>query len=734
MSPIYLDHNATTPIAPEVAEVMRPFLDEYFGNPSSTHAYGVTTKLAVEKARGQVAELIGCDSSEIIFTSGGTESNNYAIKGAAYAGKNKGNHIITTTIEHPAVFEVCRYLEKNGFEVSYIGVDKYGMVDPDDIRRAIRPETILVTVMHANNEVGTIQPISRIAEITRKHRIVFHTDAAQSAGKIETRVESLGVDLLSIAGHKLYAPKGIGALYIKSGIELEKLIHGADHEQNLRAGTENVLEIAGLGKACEIALKDLDKYQQHYTKMRDELFGLIKRELPDVRLNGHPEKRLPNTLSISFPNIEANTLVARLDNVAASAGAACHSETIDVSAVLSAMKVPIEFAMGTIRLSTGRDNTLEEMKLAANEITNTVRSLMPATGGKSKIQKKEQGKFRLTQYTHGLGCACKIQPDQLEKILSSIPFRMDEKIIVGTETSDDAAVYRINKETAIVQSLDFFTPIVDDPYDFGSIAAANALSDIYAMGATPLFAMNIVAFPENTLPITVLQEILKGAADKAGEAGISIIGGHSIEDPEPKYGMVVTGIIHPEKVIRNSGSKPGDMLILTKPLGTGILSTAIKRGMVSGDLQQEVIALMSSLNADAAAVMSKFTVNACTDITGFGMLGHLLEMCRASSCNAELQFEKLPFIREVSSFATAGVIPGGTYKNLDFVKKHVDFGSHSRTRQLMMSDAQTSGGLLISIPEKEAETCISEMIDKEVTGACIIGSFTAQGPGKITIS
>ncbi|PLX11002.1 MAG: bifunctional IscS subfamily cysteine desulfurase/selenide, water dikinase SelD, partial [Marinilabiliales bacterium] len=351
---IYLDYNATTPIAKEVVAEMKPFLEEYFGNPSSLHQYGVKTKLAVEKARSRIAQLINCDSSEIIFTSGGTESNNFAIKGYVLANKHQGNHIITSSIEHPAVFEVCEYLSKNGFSITYLPVDNYGMVNPEDLEKAIKPSTILISIMHANNEVGSIQPIVELTKIAKKHNITFHTDAAQSLGKTEVNVKDLGVDLLSIAGHKLYAPKGIGALYIKNGINLEKLIHGADHEQNLRAGTENVLEIAGLGKACEIAAKNLGKNIAHYAKTRDYLYELLQKSLPQIKLNGDLQHSLPNTLSISFPKVEANTLISRLENVAASAGAACHSESIDVSAVLEAMKVPIDYAMGTIRFSTGR--------------------------------------------------------------------------------------------------------------------------------------------------------------------------------------------------------------------------------------------------------------------------------------------------------------------------------------------------------------------------------------------
>jgi cysteine desulfurase len=354
MRPIYLDYNATTPVHPEAVEAMRSYLEEHFGNPSSSHWYGIQTKKAVEKARGQVASLLGCQPDEIVFTSGGTESNNYAIKGVAFARRHKGHHIVTSAIEHPAVIEVCKYLEANGFRVSHVAVDELGRVDVDELEKAITPETILITVMHANNEVGTIQPIAEIAEVARRMGIVMHTDAAQSVGKIATRVQELGVDLLSVAGHKLYGPKGVGALYIRRGLQIEKLIHGADHEQNRRAGTENVLEIVGLGKACEIAERELEKNSFHMREMRDRLHRGLEEKLGNLRLNGHREQRLPNTLSVGFPNIEANTLLDEIEGVAASAGAACHTDSTDVSSVLTAMKVPLEYAMGTIRFSTGR--------------------------------------------------------------------------------------------------------------------------------------------------------------------------------------------------------------------------------------------------------------------------------------------------------------------------------------------------------------------------------------------
>ena len=342
MKPIYLDYNATTPIDPRVAEAMRPYVDEHFGNPSSSHAYGATAKKAVERARRQVAGLLGCEPYEIVFTSGGSESNNHAIRGVARAYRSKGNHIITSSVEHPAVTEVCRFLEANGYSVTYIPVDEFGLVDPQAVENAITPQTILITIMHANNEVGTIEPVAEIAAVARRHGIAIHSDCAQSLGKIRVRVDELGVDLLSVAGHKLYAPKGVGALYIRTGVKPEKLIFGADHERGWRAGTENVLEVVGLGKACELVNEHLDQRAEHMRKLRDRLHDGLAARIADLRLNGHPDLRLPNTLSLCFRGIEANAILSELTEVAASAGAACHSDEVVMSDTLKAMHVPVD--------------------------------------------------------------------------------------------------------------------------------------------------------------------------------------------------------------------------------------------------------------------------------------------------------------------------------------------------------------------------------------------------------
>ena len=382
MEPVYLDYNATTPVDPQVAEAMRPFIYQHFGNPSSGHSYGAKTRAAVSRARSQVAAALHCEPDAVVFTSGGTESNNHALKGAAYRYAGKGRHIITSAVEHPAIIEVCRYLERQGFQVTYLPVDEQGLVDPQRMEKALTPGTILVSIMLANNEVGTIEPIRELTEIAHRHGALVHTDAAQAVGKMPVHIDELQVDLLSVAGHKLYAPKGVGALYIRPGVELEKLMHGAGHERNLRAGTENVIEIVGLGEACALVAENLPHYMNHMRKMRDRLETGLKQRFPLLRLNGHADKRLPNTSSVSFPRMEANTMLAQLqETVAASAGAACHSSGVTVSNVLQAMQVPLEYAMGTLRFSVGRFTTAEEIDRALEQITAVATRLGSAVSG-----------------------------------------------------------------------------------------------------------------------------------------------------------------------------------------------------------------------------------------------------------------------------------------------------------------------------------------------------------------
>lgn len=730
MKPIYLDYNATTPLAAPVKEAMLPYFENHFGNPSSAHWYGIQARQAIEEARRRVAALLNCGADEIYFTSGGSESNNLAIKGCASAlGRNSG-HLITSSIEHPAVLEVCAFLEQRGFAVTYLEVDSYGMLSAESIEKAIRPDTFLITIMHANNEVGTIQPIAEISRIAQKFGILFHTDAAQSFGKIPVRVDDLGVDLLSIAGHKFYAPKGIGALYVRRGVHIEKQMHGAQHERNLRAGTENVLEIVGLGAACEIAALDLQKRQAWLKARADQLLNGLTTTLSGIQLNGHPTQRLPNTVNVSFYGLDANTILSELDSIAASAGAACHADGVEASHVLTAMGVPTEWAMGTIRFSVGMQTTEEEINTAIEKITGAVTRLR---GGAAVLTTRSGPEIKLTQFTHGLGCACKLSPQLLEKIISSLPRATSAAVLVGTETSDDAAVYQIDENTAIVQTVDFFTPIVDDPYQFGAIAAANALSDIYAMGGLPLFALNIVGFPSQRLPMNVLETILRGASDKAAEAGIVIIGGHTADDIELKYGMAVTGTISPRKILRNTGAQPGDVLILTKALGTGIITTANKHGLTSAESLASAIGSMSTLNKDAAKAAEVFEIHACTDITGFGLLGHLLEMTRGSRVGAVIYSDHIPLLPQVIELATAGAVPGGTLNNLKFVAGHVNFETHvSPYLRTLLADAQTSGGLLFAVAPKNADEFFSAL-ERCCYTVSKIGETTDQHSGFITV-
>jgi len=368
--PVYLDYNATTPVDPRVANEMQPFLCTDFGNPSSGHSYGIQTKRAINKARQQVADLLNCSPASLLFTSGGTEANNHAIRGYAFAHQKKGNHLVTTSIEHPAVLNVCHYLEKFGFEITIVPVDQFGMVDPKSIEKAIRPETILISVMLANNEVGTIQPVREICEIAHKNGIAVHCDAAQAVGKIPVDVNELGIDLLSVAGHKFYAPKGIGALYIKPGTELEVFMLGGGQENGQRAGTENILEIVGLGAAAAIAKENLLSEMQHSRHLRDLLWQGIQQKFPTARLNGHPEKRLPNTLNVSFPAVDEFSILNIFSEIAASAGAACHAKDISISPVLQAMQVPLEYARNTIRFSVGRFTTEAHIEKALKILDN----------------------------------------------------------------------------------------------------------------------------------------------------------------------------------------------------------------------------------------------------------------------------------------------------------------------------------------------------------------------------
>jgi len=865
MNPIYLDYNATTPVDPEVVSSMTDALQYLFGNPSSSHLYGVDSSRAIMKARNRLAALLNCHSDEIIFTSGGTESNNIAIQGAAFARRHLGSHIITSSVEHPAVAEVCRFLEQHGFSVTWLPVDSYGMVAPEECLKAIRPDTILISVMHANNETGTIQPVEEIGRIAREHGILFHSDAAQSVGKIIVDVRSMGVDLLSVAGHKLYAPKGIGALFIKRGLNLQKLVHGADHESNRRPGTENVVGIVGLGKAAEIVslpnkggensphplplpnkggensphplpLPNKGGEKERLKYLRDLLHEGILEAVPEVRLNGHPELRLPNTLSLGFPGAEASLLLQAMPEIAASAGAACHTGEEEVSGVLAAMHVPMDYAMGTIRFSVGRMTTEEEIYRAIPFIVNAYRSIMPPnphmppnplkgaysslredntpllppnplkgaysslwedntplsppnplkgaysslredntplsppnplkgaysslredntprSGSKSPLgdlgavpakrsksplgdlgANGDLGAIRLTTYSHALGCACKIRPQLLEEILKTIPVAEDPRVLVGTETSDDASVFKLNEQQALVQTVDFIPPVVDDPYFYGAIAASNALSDIYAMGATPLYALNLVGFPDARLPMSVLQDILKGASDVTQEAGVPILGGHSIELTEPVFGLTITGLVDPAKIIRNTGIQTGDALVLTKPIGTGILTTALKKGLLEPQMVDRLMNIMKRLNKISSEVMMRYPVHACTDVTGFGLLGHLKEMIGTTQVEVKVDLNAVPVMEMTRECISMGSVPGGTRNNLAYVEQLTIWNSSiSEGERLLLCDAQTSGGLLIALPEAHSGSLVQALHAEGQAEAAIIGRVFP-GKGTMTIN
>jgi len=364
MNQIYLDHSATTKLKTEVLETMLPFLTEQYGNPSTIYTLGREAKKAMDIAREQMAKALNAKPNEIFFTGSGTESDNWAIKGIAYANKEKGKHIITSNIEHHAILHTCEFLQKEGFDITYVPVDKEGIIDLNELKKAIRPDTILISVMLANNEIGTIQPIKEISQIAKEHGIYLHTDAVQAVGSIPVDVQDLGLDLLSLSGHKIYGPKGVGVLYVRSGTKISSFVHGGGQERGKRAGTENVANIVGIGKAIELATKDISKYSAHLQELRDMTIEGILKEIPSTRLNGHSEKRLPGNVNISFEYIEGESILLMLDSkgIAASSGSACTSGSLDPSHVLLAIGLPHETAHGSLRLTFGEENTKEDVK------------------------------------------------------------------------------------------------------------------------------------------------------------------------------------------------------------------------------------------------------------------------------------------------------------------------------------------------------------------------------------
>ena len=778
---IYLDYNATTNIHEEVRKVMEPYLNIYFGNPSSSHKYGIQTKKGIVKARNQIAKMLNCSSSEIIITSGASESNNYANKGIInYYFHNTSSpekiSVITSTIEHPSVMEIYPYLKsiyKDKLDIIKVPCTSQGIIDLEQFEKLVQKNTLLVSIMLANNETGCVQPIKEINEIAKKinPNCIVHTDASQALGKIPVDVQNLGVDLLTVAGHKIYGPKGIGALYIKNGIEkkLEKIIHGASHENNLRAGTENVLEIVGLGEACGLISRDLNKRMRLFMKTRNIIYKIISEKVPknnyvlqgpeidnSIDINKltdeqlyelvNKEKRLTNTLYISFPGIEANLILDKLsDKIACSAGAACHSEGVHMSHVLEAMKVSPQVAMGTLRISTGIMTTEKDAEESAKNIAEVVIQLMPKNNISEednllKYAKEEEeaiNNCRLTKNTHGMGCGCKISPKLLQEVLASLPIQKcipnNKNILVDNSSFDDASVYNLtpfysspaskeNKELTLVSTLDFFTPICDNAYDFGSISCSNALSDIYAMGAKPINALSIVAFPITLLPKVVLREIMKGAQDKADEAECPILGGHSIDDNEPKFGLSVNGLVEKSKIWKNNTIKKDNYILLTKKIGTGVIMTSLKKDIVNKNEKcvKDAIETMKRLNKYHCelVVENNIKIDACTDVTGFGLLGHLSE-CLLGEENkklyAEINYNKIRFISDkVNELTEMGMSPGGAKSNLAYVEGKVDYGKMTENEKLLINDPQTSGGLLMFMNEDEKNKMMKLCKEKDL--------------------
>ena len=379
---VYMDNAATTRVIEPVFEAMKPYLCDIYGNPSSVHGFGREALTALDRARGQVAAALGAQSSEIYFTGCGTESDNWAIRGAAHARRNKGNHIITTQIEHHAVLHTCQQLEKEGFEVTYLPVDEFGLVRPEALEKALRPETTVVSIMYANNEIGTIEPIAELCRIAKAHGALFHTDAVQAVGHVPIDVKALDVDMLSLSGHKLHAPKGVGALYIRKGLHIQRFMEGGAQERNQRAGTENVASIVAMGAAIELAVKHLDENVEKIAAMRDRLTKRILTEIPYTRLNGHPEQRLPGNVNVCFRFIEGEALLLSLDlmGIAGSSGSACTSGSLDPSHVLLAIGLPHEIAHGSLRLSLSEENTMEEVDYvveALKKIVERLRAMSP---------------------------------------------------------------------------------------------------------------------------------------------------------------------------------------------------------------------------------------------------------------------------------------------------------------------------------------------------------------------
>ncbi len=685
MKPIYLDNNASTPLEPGVIDKMKQVLEENFGNPSSHHFYGIESKKLVQEARRKVAAMLHADSEEIIFTSGGSESNNMAIKGLL---TDPSKAVLTTTIEHPSVSNVCEQLPN---EVIKISVDDKCRIKMDDLTQKLSRRIGLITIMLANNETGTIQNIKSVVQQAKKFKIPVHTDAAQAAGKIPIDVEDLGVDLLTIAGHKMNGPKGIGALYVRKGTEIKPLIDGADHEKGLRAGTENVLEIAGLGEAAKIFAENTIEILTRQQQYRDRFFEALRNDIPNIEINGDLDKRLPNTVNIYFPKIDSSQLLAALPEIAASAGAACHADAITPSAVLKAMGLSDKRAQSSVRFSVGRFTTNGEIDFAVKKIVTVVNQLRKKTQ-----HSRDPEKLKLS---NNLGCSCKVSPEKLSALLEKVSNR-------GFE---DASIQPLGNGQLLLTSVDFFSPMVTDPFDFGRIAAANALSDIYAMGGRPISADNILVFPAKEKNNKAIQSILRGAAQTAKVAGIEITGGHSLSGDDLIFGLSVNGLADSGTLLRNSGAKAGDWILLTKPLGSGILCEAAKKSLINRKTFDTLIDTMVELNKNAAEIIINYQVTACTDITGFGFLGHLTELLRASNKAAVIDHEQIPVLENCRKMVDLGIFPNSFYANRNYYEKWVKWNRKIYDyEKKILHDPQTSGGLLFTVNETDKTVLLRE--------------------------
>ncbi|MCX7788577.1 MAG: selenide, water dikinase SelD, partial [Spirochaetes bacterium] len=497
----------------------------------------------------------------------------------------------------------------------------------------------------------------------------------------------------------------------------------------------------------------------------------------DLRINAQNAPRLPNTSSISFYGVDAATILSELDGIAVSAGAACHADKVEISHVIAALKVPEEVARGTIRFSVGRETSEQEVDLAAIRMVEVVSRLVPTRKNDSTLLQESgefaraRGSVRLTHFTRGLGCACKLPVHQLREVLKGFSPPTDPAVLVGLETSDDAAVYSLghllevqdterlagqssvptspaSNRSALVQTVDFFTPIVDDPYDYGRVAAVNSLSDLYAMGAIPAFALVIASFPLSRLPLWVLKEMLRGIKDIAKSAGIEILGGHTVDGSEPLLGLSVTGFVQENRIVRNRGGKPGDLLYLTKPLGTGILSTALKQGLLNKKEETELVQLLVTLNDRASQAMTSVGVSAATDVTGFGLLGHLMGMlgeseagengtrtmrAHSSLFSARIFSDRVPFLHRAQELAASGVVPGGSQANLKWAEPHTRFDERIPDAiRILLADAQTSGGLLIAVSPDKAEE-LEQAFQQRGCSYWRIGELTERGDRAIDV-